>query len=416
MASVPESYHCLGNGHDDTPAIKTQCAPIGPSNTEVTSNEPVVQNGTNQPVTENSTSSPARENSAIKPPTLKVLILGINGFIGHHLTRRILETTNWQVYGLDIDSSRLSASNNDNDKNNPRLSFHKGDIRHSHPWIESRIRESDVVIPLAAIAKPAVYVSHPLSVFELNFEAMLPVIRLTAQYKKRLIFPSTSEVYGMCHDAEFHPLNSELVCGPIHKTRWIYSCAKQLIDRVIWGYGLEQGLDFTLFRPFNWVGTGLDDFRLGKPGSSRVTTQFLGHLVRGEDITLFDGGGQRRAFTDVEDGVDALMAIIRNEGGVASGKIYNMGNPRNDVSIRELAERMLALARGNPVLAGRVEGVRLVSRDTGEFFGEGYQDAMHRVPWIGNTRQELDWRPKVGLDESLRRIFAGLEEMGESSG
>ena len=391
MASIPKSNDCLGNGHNDTPVIKTKCASIGPSNTEVTNNEPVVQNGANQKVTENGTNNPVTENSTIKSPTLKVLILGINGFIGHHLTRRILETTNWQIYGLDIDSSRLFASNNENhqNKNNPRLTFHKGDIRHSHTWIETHIRKSDVVIPLAAIAKPAIYVSHPLSVFELNFEAMLSVIRLTAEYKKRLIFPSTSEVYGMCHDAEFHPSDSELVCGPIHKTRWIYSCAKQLIDRVIWGYGLEHGLDFTLFRPFNWVGTGLDDFRLGKPGSSRVTTQFLGHLVRGEDITLFDGGEQRRAFTDVEDGVDALMAIIRNEGGVASGKIYNVGNPGNDVSIRELAERMLAIARGNPVLAGRVEAVRLVSRDTGEFFGEGYQDAMHRVPWIGNTTEEL---------------------------
>jgi nucleoside-diphosphate-sugar epimerase len=81
-------------------------------------------------------------------------------------------------------------------------------------------------------------------VFELDFEANLPIVRSAAKYGKHLVFPSTSEVYGMCHDEEFDPEESELICGPINKPRWIYSCAKQLMDRVIWGYGME-GLNFT---------------------------------------------------------------------------------------------------------------------------------------------------------------------------
>ena len=105
-----------------------------------------------------------------------------------------------------------------------------------------------------------------------------------------MIFPSTSEVYGMCRDAEFDPENSELVLGPINKPRWIYSCAKQLMDRVIYAYGQQEGLDYTLFRPFNWIGAGLDSINTAKEGSSRVITQFLGHIVRGEPIKLVDGG------------------------------------------------------------------------------------------------------------------------------
>ena len=132
------------------------------------------------------------------------------------------------------------------------------------------------------------------------------------------MFPSTSEVYGMCHDEEFDPETSELVCGPINKPRWIYSCSKQLMDRVIWGYGMQEGLNFTLFRPFNWIGAGLDSINTPKEGSSRVITQFLGHIVRGENIRLVDGGSQKRAFTYIDDGIDALMKIIDNKNGIAT--------------------------------------------------------------------------------------------------
>ena len=204
------------------------------------------------------------------------------------------------------------------------------------------------MLPLVAIATPATYVHEPLRVFELDFEANLPIVRAAVSYGKRVVFPSTSEVYGMWRDAEFDPEASELVLGPINKPRWIYSCAKQLMDRVIHAYGMQEGLDYTLFRPFNWIGAGLDSINTAKEGSSRVITQFLGHIVRGETIKLVDGGTQKRAFTYIDDGIDALMKIIENKDGIASGKIYNIGNPTNNYSVRELAEMMLELAKRYP--------------------------------------------------------------------
>ena len=196
-----------------------------------------------------------------------------------------------------------------------------------------------MVLPLVAIATPATYVREPLRVFELDFEANLPIVRAAVRYRKRLVFPSTSEVYGMCDDEAFDPETSDLVLGPIDKPRWIYACAKQLMDRVIHAYGMEQGLDYTLFRPFNWIGAGLDSINTAKEGSSRVITQFLGHIVRGEPIRLVDGGAQKRAFTYIDDGISALMKIIDNPGGIASGKIYNIGNPANNYSVRERRRR-----------------------------------------------------------------------------
>jgi len=225
------------------------------------------------------------------------------------------------------------------------------------------------------------------------------------RYGKRIVFPSTSEVYGMCHDAEFDSEASELVLGPINKPRWIYSCAKQLMDRVIHAYGMQEGLDYTLFRPFNWIGAGLDSINTAKEGSSRVITQFLGHIVRGEPIKLVDGGTQKRAFTYIDDGIAALISIIRNDGGIASGKIYNIGNPANNFSVREVATMMLDLALEFPEYRETATQVRIVETTSAEYYGKGYQDVQNRVPKIANTCADLHWAPTVPMDEALRRIF-----------
>ena len=330
----------------------------------------------------------------------KVLILGVNGFIGHHLSNRILATTDWQVYGMDMANDRIEPL-----LANPRFHFFEGDITINKEWIEYHVKKCDVVLPLVAIATPATYVKEPLRVFELDFEANLPIVRAAVRYRKHLVFPSTSEVYGMSKDAEFDPDASDLVLGPINKPRWIYSCAKQLMDRVIWAYGMEQGLVFTLFRPFNWIGAGLDSINTAKEGSSRVVTQFLGHLVRGEPIQLVDGGQQRRSFTYIDDGIAALMQIIANEGGIASGKIYNVGNPKNDLSVRDLAERMLKIAAEFPEYRVNAAKTKLIDTTANAYYGGGYQDVAHRVPKITNTCQDLHWAPKVAMDDALRNIF-----------
>lgn len=330
----------------------------------------------------------------------KICILGVNGFIGHHLSNRILADTDWDVYGMDMGSERIADL-----MENKRFHFFEGDITINKEWIEYHVRKCDVILPLVAIATPATYVQQPLKVFELDFEANLPIVRSCVKYGKRVLFPSTSEVYGMSRDTEFDPYKSELVLGPIDKQRWIYSCSKQLMDRVIYAYGSMGQLDFTLFRPFNWIGAGLDSIHTPKEGSSRVITQFFGHIVRGEPIKLVDGGAQKRAFTYIDDGIAALMKIIENKDGVASGQIYNVGNPRNNYSVRELAHMMLELAKGYPEYRDGAAKVKLVEVTSGEYYGKGYQDVQNRVPAIANTMKDLGWAPTVDMPTALRHIF-----------
>ena len=127
--------------------------------------------------------------------------------------------------------------------------------------------------------------------------------------------------------------------------------------------------------------------------------------MRGETIKLVDGGTQKRAFTYIDDGIDALLKIIANDGGVASGKIYNIGNPANNFSVRELATMMLDLALTYPEYRDTATRVRIVETTSAEYYGKGYQDVQNRVPKIANTCADLGWKPVVAMDEALRRIF-----------
>jgi nucleoside-diphosphate-sugar epimerase len=142
-----------------------------------------------------------------------------------------------------------------------------------------------------------------------------------------------------------------------------------------------------------------------KEGSSRVLTQFLGNIVRGENIQLVDGGSQRRCFTFISDGIDCLMRIIANPNRIASGKIYNVGNPQNDLSVRQLAELMLSIARSVDAYAEYATRVKLVEVSAEKYYGAGYQDVRGRVPYIRNTTEELGWSPQVDMESALRRVF-----------
>jgi len=332
---------------------------------------------------------------------MKVLILGANGFIGSHLSEVILAKSDWSMVAMDLVNDKL-----DQCLPNSRFHFEQGDITQKKAWIEDQIRQCDVILPLVAIATPAAYVQDPLRVFELDFEANLEIIRHCVKYKKRIIFPSTSEVYGMCSDQEFDEEKSNFVLGPTNKERWIYSNSKQLLDRLIYAFSKHQGLSYTLFRPFNWYGPRLDNIFNPKPGGSRVLTQFIGNILRGEDIQLVNGGLQQRCFTFIDDGIDCLFRIIANQNKAAENKIFNVGNPSENISIRNLAELLIELMKEYfPERVTTINQVKLVSTDAREYYGEGYQDVQLRVPAIHRAQQDLAWQPEVNIRAGLAKTL-----------
>jgi len=329
------------------------------------------------------------------PRRTRVLILGVNGFIGNHLSERLLRDDRYEVYGLDIGSDAIERL-----RSHPHFHYVEGDISIHSEWIEYHIKKCDVVLPLVAIATPIEYTRNPLRVFELDFEENLKLVRYCVKYNKRVIFPSTSEVYGMCQDKHFDEDTSNLVVGPINKQRWIYSVSKQLLDRVIWAYG-AKGLNFTLFRPFNWMGPRLDRLDSARIGSSRAITQLILNLVEGTPIRLFDGGEQKRCFTDIADGVEALARIIDNDNDVCNGQIINIGNPDNEASIRELGEELLRQFEAHPLRSNFPPFAGFRDVESKAFYGAGYQDVEHRKPSIANAKRLLDWTPTVEMRETI---------------
>ena len=333
--------------------------------------------------------------SGRKPRRTRVLILGVNGFIGNHLSERLLRDDRYEVYGLDIGSDAIERL-----RSHPNFHYVEGDISIHTEWIEYHIKKCDVILPLVAIATPIEYTRNPLRVFELDFEENLKLVRYCVKYNKRVIFPSTSEVYGMCQDQYFDEDTSNLVVGPVNKQRWIYSVSKQLLDRVIWAYG-DKGLKFTLFRPFNWMGPRLDRLDSARIGSSRAITQLILNLVEGTPIRLFDGGEQKRCFTDIADGIEALARIIDNDNGVCDGQIINIGNPENEASIRQLGEELLRQFEAHPLRHNFPPFAGFRDVESKAFYGTGYQDVAHRKPSIDNAKRLLNWEPSVEMSETI---------------
>eukprot|EP01018_Ginkgo_biloba_P003221 Gb_06861 [translate_table: standard] len=271
-------------------------------------------------------------------------------------------------------------------------------------------------INLAAICTPADYNTRPLDTIYSNFTDALPVVRYCTDNNKRLIHFSTCEVYGKTIGsflAKDHPLRQEpdfyvlkedkspCIFGPIEKQRWSYACAKQLIERLIYAEGAENGLEFTIVRPFNWIGPRMD-FIPGIDGPSdgvpRVLACFSNGLLRGEPLKLVDGGQSQRTFVYIKDAIEAILLMIENPSR-ANGHIFNVGNPNNEVTVKQLADLMTEIyskVSGQPPL-----DVPTLDISSQEFYGEGYDDSDKRIPDMTIIKQQLGWEPKTSLWDLL---------------
>lgn len=329
-----------------------------------------------------------------------IAVLGAGGFLGSHLVPALLALPGVTVDAIDLDFRKLELES-------PRLRRHHGRVDERGTF--TRVIESaDVVLSLTALCTPALYVTDPLAVIDASYTDLVPVVKACSRARRRLIHFSTCEVYGRValdaagrRVAEMSEDTGGLFLGPVERERWSYACAKQLLERVIWAHGMHAGLDFTIVRPFNVIGARMD-FLPGVDGEGvpRVLPCFMDALLRGRELSLVDGGRHRRSFVSVREFVDAVVRIVERPDA-CRGEILNLGNPHNDVSIREFAE---VLAR---VFAERLRGAtpaRFRDISAEEFYGPGYDDSERRVPDIAKARRLLDWEPADTLDDMLPGI------------
>lgn len=323
---------------------------------------------------------------------MKILILGVNGFIGSNLSKRLVNKK-VKIFGFDKSNFNIIGL-----KNNNNFHFIKGDIFKSEKIIYKLIKKCDVVVPLIAIATPNVYVKDPLKIFNLDFESNLEILKICSKFKKRVILPSTSEVYGKNKEKLFDEYTSDLVLGPINKHRWIYSCSKQLLDRYALALSEKNKIKLTIFRPFNWIGPNLDTLESAQVGNGRVLTIFINNIIKNKNIYLVNNGKQSRSFTYIDDGIDALEKIIFGNKNKLNRRIYNIGNPNNNLSIRNLAKKIIKIYND---ISLNSYNKKIINVSEAKFYGKTYQDIKIRVPNIIRAKRELKWYPKTNLNDAL---------------
>jgi UDP-apiose/xylose synthase len=346
---------------------------------------------------------------------MKLVVTGCGGFIGSHFLDRMLTRDDVEIIGWDPDDGRIRAH-----LSNPRFTLRarRLDGPDAHADLAKDTEACDWIINLAAICNPSLYNTQALRTIHVNLFEAYPVVKLAAQQGRKLMHFSTSEVYGRTLasymggrdegardltylDAETTPL----VMGPIQNQRWSYATSKQVLERLIYAHHVEQGLQFAIVRPFNFFGPRMDYLPgIEAEGLPRVLPVFLSAMLRGQPMQLVDGGHARRTITSIHDAVAAMVAII-DQPDRSLNHVYNIGNPANEVSMRELAQ---ALRRSFVRVTGETRFATHPIEDVPalEFYGKGYEDCDRRIMDISRESARLGWVPKVDLDSLLDEVVA----------
>ena len=325
--------------------------------------------------------------------SITVAIVGCGGFIGCHLLDAILTRTQWRVFGVDLDFYRIQHRLSDE-----RCEFMVADL--ADKSVVERIAKYPIVVNLAAICVPSRYMAEAPEVIRSNYDHPAALADACAKSGSWLIHFSTSEIYGRT-PADSGLLvedESELTFGPVTASRWSYATAKLLTERYIAGL---KNLKWTVVRPFNFVGPYMD-FMPGVDGSGipRVLANFSSALVRGEPLKLVNGGVAKRSFTSVFDAVDFMFALFET-GDVAFSQAFNIGNPDNELTIAELANKMRKIfAEIKSVNVETIPEPEVVSGV--EYYGEGYEDSMRRLPSVEKAKRLLGFKAKTSIDVVLR--------------
>lgn len=344
---------------------------------------------------------------------MKLVVTGCGGFIGSHFLDRMLQRPDVQITGWDPNASRISHH-----LNNPRLTLRQSRLAEKADF--DRFAEDsydcDWIINLSAICNPSLYNTEALRTIHVNLFEGYPIVEIAARQGRRLMHFSTSEIYGRTLasytggrdddnpgltmlDAETSPL----IMGPIRNQRWSYACAKQMLERLIYAHHVEDGLQFAIVRPFNFFGPRMDYLPgLEGEGLPRVLPIFLSAMLRGQPMQLVDGGHARRTITSIHDAVDAMVAIL-DQPDKSLNHFYNIGNPANEVSMRELA---FALRKAFVRVTGdsRFADHPIEDIDSKTFYGDGYEDCDRRIMDIGPESARLGWKPRVDLDALLDEV------------
>ena len=314
----------------------------------------------------------------------RCLVTGGAGFIGSHLTQRLLELGH-EVIVLDD----LSTGNRDNLKPaaaHPRFHFRAGSI--TDPVLLSEVVTGvDVIYHLAAAVGVKLVADDPVRTIETNIYPTEVLLRLAAQGGQRVYLASTSEVYGK-NPRERWTEEDDLYLGPTSRPRWAYGCSKAIDEFLALAYHRKSGLKVVVGRFFNVVGPR----QVGHYGM--VIPRFVDQALEGGPLLVYDDGGQVRCFAHVQEVVDCVIRLMETPAAV--GRVFNIGSDE-PISIRRLAEQIIE--RVDP-------SVSIAYLPYSRAYGEDFEDVRRRVPDLTRLEETIDWKPALPLGRILDDIIA----------
>jgi UDP-glucose 4-epimerase len=313
----------------------------------------------------------------------KALITGGAGFIGSHLSERLLDGGQ-EVYALD-DLSTSSLKNVEHLRENPRFHLVVDSVLASSV-VNELVYKCDVVYHLAAAVGVRLIVEHPVRTMVTNVQGTESVLDHASRFGKRVLIASSSEVYG--DHREERPLqeNDRRIYGPTTARRWLYADSKAMDEHLALAYHSERALDCVIVRLFNTVGPR----QSGEYGM--VIPRFVERALTNAPLEVHGDGVQTRCFCHVHDTVGALVGLMDAQS--ASGEIFNVGSSER-ISIIELAERVIALTESTSEIS-------FIPYD--RVYGQGIEDMLHRAPAIDKVQAAIGWTPQLDLDRILRDV------------
>lgn len=309
----------------------------------------------------------------------KILITGCGGFVGSHLAEAELKQGNL-VTGIDLNSEKISHINN------PNFSFIQANVLNKN-IMKELIAKNDLIYHFAAIANVQDYCDDPIRVLDTNIDSLRIVASLAHLYKKKVVFSSSSEVYGKSMAVPFKESDDSLL-GSTQKARWCYSASKIVGEQYLYGY-VYRGLKMAICRFFNFYGPRLDLL-----GHGRVIPCFLEKFLKNEPVEVVEPGDQTRSFTYIDDGIDGIIRVAHMKE--AEGQIFNIGTT-DEISVLELATLMKSVGQFSSKII-------MVSADKIYHAGR-HEEIFRRVPNTTKIQKLLGWEPKVNLEDGLKKTI-----------
>lgn len=319
---------------------------------------------------------------------MKILITGGAGFVGSHLADKLHGEGHEITIIDDLSTGRYSNVEHLEGKERFRLII---DTVLNAKLMEELVRESDRVFHMASAVGVRLIMDHPVKTIETIFRGTDIVLGFCARYRKRVLIPSTSEVYGKSTQVPFCEDN-DIIKGSTSKHRWAYACAKELDEFLALAHWKESRLPVAVVRLFNTVGPR----QTGQYGM--VVPNFVKSAIRNEPLIVHGDGTQSRCFGHVSDVVEALSKIL--ETPACFGQVTNIGNAE-EITIKGLAEKAIEMT-------GSRSEIRYIPYE--EAYGEGFEDMQRRVPSLEKAKRLICYQPTRTLEQIINDVAEQFRE------